>query len=582
MNQAIFKRKASLLSFALLCLAVIATLPYFNYYLVNGHDSIYHITRIEGIYHSLADGHYLARINPIQTSGYGYASGILYPQLFLYIPAFLRFFDISLINCYKILILLINITTAFISYFSFQRLLKSSQAGLIGAALYTLSLYRVTNIYVRGAVGEVLAMSFLPLAVYGMYEILCGDSRKWKWLVAAYTGIIQSHILSLLLTAFFCAIAVIIALPILLKNTKRLFALLKAALFTLLINLWFLIPFLQYYLLDLNVHTNNNYLPQSAVSLSQLFTSFLPATLGMDQPLLNTKGEMIQSVGLIFVFTTILFLLKPFAWNHTDSNADSSPRSAKTLNVFLALGLFSLWLSSILFPWNTIMSISWLSPIAASIQFVWRFLAYATLFLSIVGAQGLSEWLSASTHNKNAHFLGLIFSLFIIIFSIQPFLDSTTQMDSLDTTEIQGSSSVGLGGSDELYLFKRDYISDLETRSQEFIASEGTVFTYQNYERYGCRLLVDIYVAQASDDAFLDVPLYYYPNYQGWINGSEVSLSRGDAGTIRVPITEGTWHLEIDFTEAPLWILCDIISVLSFFALAFLWLKGSRRLSLPH
>lgn len=58
--------------------------------LLLGHDQSYHLLRIESIARNLKDGYFSSRIHNLAFNGYGYGSGLFYPDLFLYIPATLR------------------------------------------------------------------------------------------------------------------------------------------------------------------------------------------------------------------------------------------------------------------------------------------------------------------------------------------------------------------------------------------------------------------------------------------------------------------------------------------------------------
>lgn len=569
------KRETVLLGAFFLLIATLATLPYLNTYLVDGHDLSYHLARIEGIYYSMASGHKIVHINPIQISGYGYASGILYPQLFLYFPAFLRFLGISLTDAYKMFIFGINLATVVVSYFSIKGMTKCSMAGVIGAALYVLSIYRLNNIYARAALGEVLAMTFLPLVAYGMYEVLQGDCRKWIWLTIGYTGIIQSHILSVLMSAFFCVLAVLMSVKKLAHEKKRFANLILAAVCTVLLNIWFIFPFLQYYMLDLNFKAEGRGLWKTATSFSQMFTNFLAADIGMNQPPETTKLEMIQSVGMLLLFAGILFVVSP------KKNGENRKDLRRIQWGVFGFAVLSIWMSSIVFPWKAVMDLERIGGIAATVQFTWRFLGYATLFLCITGAEGITEWIVACVGEEeiertgNRRQFAVLLVIFAAVVNCQYFLDSTTQMNAVEVQ--QDCASIGIRGSDELYLYKDDAVYKLEQRAGDFTVSQGTEFTYSDYERYGCRLLVQVDVVKADENAYLEVPLYYYPNYKAWIDGQETEIYRGTDGVIRIPITEGTWNLEVDFVEAPLWIIGGIVSFCSFGGLTAWGILRRRR-----
>lgn len=566
------------IALALILLALIATLPYFNLYLVNGHDLPFHLARIEGIYHSMASGHKLVRINPIQTSGYGYASGILYPQLFLYFPALLRFLHVSLMDAYKIFIFLINLATAAITYISIRKMTGRRMTGLLCAAFYMLSIYRLSNIYSRGALGEVLAMAFLPMVVYGMHEVLQEDSAKWGWLMLGYTGIIQSHILSALMTAFFCMLATLLSAKRLLREKERIGRLVLAAAVTIALNAWFLIPFLEFYRLDLNSNLGETGIWKTASSFSQMFTNNLPANIGLNLDLSSTKWEMIQSVGIILIFAGCMFAVRPYRENESREGK----QARKEMEVLFGFAILSIWMSSTLFPWETLSKAPIMDVLALNIQFAWRFLGYAALFLCITGAEGVSDWISVyageektvSTYNKKR--LALLLTFFAIVGNCHFFLDSTTQMDALEVK--QDCASVGLGGSDELYLYRGDHIYKLEQRAGDFTCSEGTAFSYTDYKRYGCKLLVHINIEKAVGDSYIEAPLYYYPGYKAWMNGQEATLLRGTDGVIRIPVSEGSWDLKIDFVEAPFWIAGNIVSAVTFLLILAIEIKkGVRR-----
>ncbi len=90
-------------------------------------------------------------------------------------------------------------------------------------------------------------MTFLPVVIAGFYQVLVGDKKKWTWLVLGFTGLMESHVLSTATMAVIFAACCLVFVRELFRE-KRWLDLLKAAGLTVLLNLWFLVPFLYFYL----------------------------------------------------------------------------------------------------------------------------------------------------------------------------------------------------------------------------------------------------------------------------------------------------------------------------------------------
>ena len=76
--------------------------------------------------------------------------------------------------------------------------------------------------------------------------MLLRDERQWPLLALAMTGIFMSHLLSTMFSVVFCALAAVCCLPRLVREPRRILAILKAAGVMLLCSAWFLVPFLDY------------------------------------------------------------------------------------------------------------------------------------------------------------------------------------------------------------------------------------------------------------------------------------------------------------------------------------------------
>ena len=107
---------------------------------------------------------------------------------------------INVQEAYRVFLMVLNAFTCIISYWSFNKIIRDCKIALIGTMIYIMSIYRMTCIYIRSAVGEVEAMAFFPLVIYGFYRIIYqsdeeNDAKfeKGSWLplaigVAAIVG----------------------------------------------------------------------------------------------------------------------------------------------------------------------------------------------------------------------------------------------------------------------------------------------------------------------------------------------------------------------------------------------------------
>ncbi len=236
----------------LIAIGLFVSYPVFNNYLVWQHDSLFHIYRIENIAEGLRNFQFPIRIHSLANNGYGFPTSMLYPELFLYIPAILRLLGTSTIFTFKLLTIFINILSAFSMYLAVKNISKSTTSGILGAIIYASANYRLETIFTRGAIGESLALAFFPIAIWGLYEVLSGDKKKWYILLIGITGILQSHIISILFLSIICIIFGIYYIKEIFKQ-KRYIQLLLTFIILVLLNIWFIVPFIETMQLDLNV-----------------------------------------------------------------------------------------------------------------------------------------------------------------------------------------------------------------------------------------------------------------------------------------------------------------------------------------
>ncbi len=541
-------RKKRALEVSVIVIAVLmSSLPLFLRYIIYGHDLTFQLNRILGINESLRHGMFPVRLNGYSFNGYGYADAVFYPNLFMYIPAVLFGLGVNFTSAVHIFLLMVNAGSALSMYYCGKKLFSSERIGCISSILYTLAVYRLCNEYTRAAYGELLAMVFLPLAIYGLYELFYGNEDKWPLLVSAFTGIFQSHLISTVLTAAGCLIFGLISIRRLFDK-KRLTALIKVMVFTVLLNLWTLIPLIQYMLSGIDTSALQFSAEDKSAPISLFFSIFPSATGSSPSPIEDLSRSMPMALGAGLLIGIFLMLI---CWR--EIRKLSGFKIARAL--FLS-GIILIFVSSSLFPWDYLVHIDLIKTASSYIQFPWRLQTYGTCFLALSGAFVFSHVLDGK---KSIYVYGIPFLLALL--SSQFYIDQILHTEAYIWSENDVTSAVG----------KSEYLyagTDPNAATGEAHA-EGVVIT--GMDKDGFSITLNYEPGDKQTGSYIEVPLFYYPNYRAYDeNNNELPIERGNSNVIRIPIADGddgSGWMHIYYKEPLLWRAMEAISAASFMGL---------------
>ena len=239
-------RTAQIEGMLMIGLAVLfASAPAFQETLHIGDDIQYHLCRIENIVDAWQCGQFPARLGAYMYDGYGALTSVFYPDYALYPFALMRLCGASLAYVGNMLLISLNIGAAAGMYAAAKRMFGGGRAAAAASTLYVLAAYRLTDVYARFAVGEALAMVFLPLFIAALWDCVAGDKNRWKALALSAAAIFLSHMITTLLCALMALLLCLMNARRILRE-KRLANLLKAAGLCLLLVLFHLAPMLMY------------------------------------------------------------------------------------------------------------------------------------------------------------------------------------------------------------------------------------------------------------------------------------------------------------------------------------------------
>ena len=380
-KEEVRKNKVILIIFAT---TIVLSLPLMLNYLLDGHDLSFHLMRIEGIKQSILDGRFPARMDMFALEGQGYADPIYYPYLFLYIPALLRVCGLSIMHSYKFFLGFLNLAGCIIAYLSFKGITKNTKASIVGMIVYNLAPYHIACLYSRAALGESLAYIFIPVIVYGTFKLLSKEiptneiKKGIIALVIGYTGILQSHILSVEMTGLMLIVCLVLCIKRAIR-IKTILAFVIAGISTLAINAWFALPFALSSNQDLFVfHQMDLFLTENGLTLYQLLGAKKDIFGYSEYLQFGATNDIGISLGLALPLG-ILLCLYEFRLLKKNIKDDR----VYTIVVCAIIGVLTAWMTTYLFPWTQIETIPFIGKILGMVQFVWRYLGICTFTFTL-------------------------------------------------------------------------------------------------------------------------------------------------------------------------------------------------------
>lgn len=545
-------------------------LPLYRSGLTNGVDLVFHLSRLDGIYQSLKFGggggtQFPVRIQSGWLDGYGYAVSVFYGDIFMYVPAMLRAVGFTLEEAYKAYLGIVNIATVFVSFYAFKKITRDDIPAMVGSVLYAGSIQRVTLMYTV-VLGGVSGMVFYPLILAGFWLLFTEDveseeyKRVWILLTLGFTGILMTHMISCLMIGMYSVLLCIVMLKRLLrKNT--LIQLFKAAGMAVLLNLWYLVPFLQYMFREklrinskiaANTSIEDYYaaledFAQEGKSLYHFFTDN------------DTLGYAILIVLLLYIATIPV---------------QKKCKQTGRVRIFSLFTLFTIFVCTDLFPVVALARrSSLLTKFFRTIQYQYRLMSVVIVMAACLAALFFTMDIF---ERKKLYYIAGVLCCIMLWQNIQYFATLSFDAVYLDSIALESRTDK------ELYSYtvgNGEYLPVMfkTTELTEAVESEESLIMDQ-VRREGLSFEVSVRNLSSAEGEVL-FPILYYGGYQArdLTSHEDLTTAIGDNGRVAVtvpPNYSGTFH--VGFHEPLLWRIAEIISVITFIIMIVLmYRKGS-------
>ena len=553
-------RKNQIITLVFLITMLIACAPLISRYCINGHDLEYHLLRIESLKEGIKIGKPFLRVNTLFFGNAGYASSMFYPDLLLYIPALLRLLGLSINSSYHIYVAVCIILCYLSSYLCIKKMTGSSYGAMISAVILTLSQYHLDDIYIRSAAGEYTAFIFVPVIVYGIYNIIFEKMDKPQLFVLGYGGLLLSHTSTFVMCTVFGLLVILLNIKKIFSDKKILLRLIISVVVTMLLTCFYWLPMLEQFM-DSTFYVSTPWMQpkDEAVNFLSIFGSQFPA-LG---------------------YICILILI-PRIFIKKKNNINLITYA----DLLILTGAFFTFLSCDILPWSVI------GKYISFIQFPWRFFIMgsvlfsmaAGLIFSVITGKDEDEGIVWELKENGSSFMTspgiFILTLVLIINGISGI-----------NTMIRGSQGY-YDYSDDYYSYKPytanviagewlpDRVKDKDSLiddSEFMISDKGKEI---DHVRIGNTIEADI----SGDFEYADVPFIYYLGYKADLlrdDGSRKELKvtgEGHNGMCRVYLKDmGTGRLKVYYGGTVLSALSSLISLLAFITVILIGLKYGKK-----
>lgn len=446
------------------------------------------------------------------------------------------------------LVLFGGLLASFICFFLFASLFFGFWGGLLGATVYSSSLWMAVEIFVRGNVGEIWFMALFPLALYFLKRN-DAENRNWLFLLSC---VVLSFLFTVHNVLSLVSVPIIIVFSLLLKKRGRA---LLSLLIGLLLSASFLLPAVMENKLTYasEIASRTKY-TDHFLCIWQLWRadkwSFGGSGIGCyadDMSFQIGKIHLLLAGLGLGIFALQLFMKKKI----------------KEISIFIAvlgLTLFSVFLTLDIsrFFWALF------APIMAIFQFPWRFLPFVLFGVSFFAANGITF-----LNNKKIIIFITIASSLTLLYTSSKFFTKPWKFTLAEYTDTNLS------------------VKYIETKAAyeipEYFPRTGSYKEWRKYDKNEIgfytnplqyKINTPFYKEILTDQNQVTLPIHYFPFWEIKIDGTKYTPQKFDS--IGRPIVDSLpigSVISVRYNETPVEKVGNTITVVTFLLMLILILS---------
>lgn len=510
----------------LVVVSIIFSRPLLSNRVLFTHDGTFHVSRIIGTQFSMEEGQFLPTITSKWMNNFGYSWNLFYPPLFAYIGVLVKPFFVTYTKTLYSIVFYLSIIACLSMYYLVLEITKRKKAALITSIIYISAPYRITNVFVRMALGEVITMSFLPVLFLGLYNLLKGNGKRHYLITVGAVVILLSHNISSVITLF-------IAIAFGLFNIKEVVKkdiirkLLINCFFIVSITMFFFVPLFEskqytnYAVFDSSFMTSNEEMHKQSIHLKQLFVDNFKyeRAFSIDDEKDHTS-EMNFSLGYPIIISLVMC---PYVFYRLIREK----RAINTQLYFIMMGCVCVYLTTFYFPWDKM-------PRAVTfLQVPYRFLTPAVFLLSVQAGMSISY-----IEDKMNLYHVFAAMILLIIYTYPYFINLS--YDDLATEYpmlVDSTSFLACANFEYLPYEARKNFDDLCQRNNEVIKLKGEA-KIVDYYKENVKMSFEI-KDNSNEDLILELPYTNYIGYKIELNGQKINIEESPRGLIQISIPGG-------------------------------------------